>query len=296
MGELFAKIGPAFVKGFKTVAAGKTQADLGMQSPHLASAAVRLGRFAYISLSGWIVVSWYSGYVNERVPVQESWLTKFILPGGNNPAISPPDRPNKTLSGIVEGVANSSGTGVLGPAGQPVEELIEDGAKTLGIANVGTVSSKGRKLIPISPAQLGVPGSALPGYLYTAQSKQMPPYNATRYRGLLNVASVIAKQFGLKISSGYRPGSQGANGPDLHSVGLAFDLVGRTSDMKRAASWAAKNPGMFQEIFVHNEGSGLHLHMGFYPDAASIFNSTSNRYSRASARASTAPAQSVIRV
>lgn len=287
MGEIFSKLGSYLVQGTKNVAAGRAQASLGLQSPHLAGAFVRVGRFAYGSLAAWITFSWYTGYVNQRVPLSESWATQWIVPGGNRAVISPPDRPNKSVPGLLGGGGNS---GLLGPLGEPLEELVEAGAKQLGIANVGKVPSQGRKLVPLSPSQLGVPGTAEAGYLFSAPDgqKQKPPYNAARYRALVGVASSIAHQFGLKITSGYRPQSGGS----MHSVGLAFDMVGRVSDMKRAATWAAQNPGLFQEIFVHDEGSGMHLHIAFYPNGAEVFNSKSAMYSRATQRAAPAPAAS----
>jgi len=288
MPGIFAKLGQFVVQGTKNVAAGRAQASLGLQSPHLAGAFVRVGRFAYGSLAAWITFSWYTGYVNQRVPITESWATKWIVPGGGKAVISPPDRPNKKVPGLLS--PGGGGVGVLGPLGEPLEELIESGAKQLGVANVGKVPSRGRTLVALSPAQLGVPGTAEAGYLFSAPDgqKQKPPYNAARYQQLITVATSVAHQFGLKITSGYRPQSSGS----MHGVGLAFDMVGRMSDMKRAATWASQNPGLFQEIFVHNEGSGMHLHIAFYPNAAEIFNSKSAMYSRASNRAAPAPAAS----
>lgn len=284
MWELFSKAGGFLKTGLKNVAAGKAQANLGIQSPQLPSAMVRIGRFGYTVFGGWVVFSWYTSYVNQRVPMSSSWATQFVLPGNVlKPVISSPDRPDKSVSSIFQEATSSTSTGPLGPAGKVGEEVLEQGAKVLGIANVGKISTKGRTLVPLSPSQLGVPGSAMAGYLWTAPdgAKQKPPYNAQRYRELMNVAQRIAKQYGLKITSGYRPQSEGS----MHSVGLAFDMVGRETDMRRAAAWASHNPGIFQEIFVHNEGSGLHLHIAFYPDAASILNSKAATYAKATATA-----------
>lgn len=285
MFELFSKAGGFLKTGLRNVAAGKAQANLGLQSPHLPSAMVRVGRFGYATFGGWIVFSWYTSYVNQRVPMSSSWATQFMLPGNiAKPVISSPDRPDKSVSSIFKSVAGSTNTGPLGPAGEVAEEVVEAGAKALGIANVGKISTKGRTLVPLSPSQLGVPGTAVAGSLWSAPDgqKQKPPYNAQRYRELLNIAQRIAKQYGLKVTSSYRPQSSGS----MHSVGLAFDMVGRETDMRRAAAWASHNPGVFQEIFVHNEGSGMHLHIAFYPDAASILNSKAATYAKAT---STAP-------
>lgn len=289
MPEILAQIGSLFGKGVRTVATGKTQASLGLQSPHLPSAAVRLGRFGYMGFGSWILFGWYTGFVNQRLPQNESWVTKFILPGSRKKVISSPDRPNKTIS-----LLGAASGGLLGPAGAPLEELAEGAAKGLGIP-ISNTQAKGRSLVALSPTQLGVPGTAVAGYLWTAPNgeKQLPPYNRERYLGLMSIAQKIAQTYGLKVSSGYRPGSTAAGGShDLHNSGVAFDLVGSMNSMKRAAVWASQNPGMFQEIFIHNEGSGMHLHIGFYPDAASIFSAPSARYRRAGTKKGPAPAAS----
>jgi hypothetical protein len=285
MWEFLAKAGGYLTAGVKSVAAGKSQADLGLQSPHLPGAMVRIGRFGYSTFAGWVVFSWYTAYVNQRVAIEDSWITKFVPPGSlTKPVISPPDRPDRSVTSVFGSVFSSTSSGILGPAGEAAESVIEDGAKALGVANVGSVPTKGRTLVRLSASQLGVPGTAVEGFLWSAPDgqKQIPPYNAARYRELLNVAQRIGSMFGLKMTSGYRPNSTGANGQlDLHSSGLAFDFVGRETDERRAATWAAKNPGIFQEVFIHNEGSGMHLHLGMYPDAAQVLNSKTTTYSRA---------------
>jgi hypothetical protein len=284
MWELFtkaaSKIGSAAATAGKTgtraVAGGTGQSTLGIQSPQLAGEATRIGRFLYSSSLLWIAVSWYTGYVNERTKEGEP---KFIVPGSKQAKISPPDRKNKTIAALKGGKSSA--------------KAIADNVGNLsapGIMDVGYKSPpiKGRTLVALSPAQLGTPGTAVPGYLWSAPSKVMPPYSAARYRELSDMAQKIASQYGLKITSGYRPGDESS----LHGHGLAFDMVGSMSNMKRADSWAAQNAGLFQEIFIHNEGSGVHLHIGFYPDAAKIFNEGSNKYNRASNSQAPAPAQS----
>jgi len=289
MWELLTKIPSILKTGAKNVAAGRTQANLGIQSPQLPAAITRVSRFAYTSLGVWVTFSWYTAFVNERVPLDKSWLTQFILPGNlAKPVISRPDREDKKVSEIFGNLVGGGSGGPLGPAGEVLEEagkgalkLGEEVGKELGISTGGgnTASTKGRTLIALSPSQLGVPGTAMAGYLWSApdNQKQKPPYNAQRYRELMNVAQRLAKQYGLRITSGYRPESGGS----LHASGIAFDMVGRETDERRLATWASKNPGLFQEIFIHNEGSGIHLHLGFYPDAATILNSKASVYAKA---------------
>lgn len=241
-------------RGTKAVAAGKTQASLGVQSPHLPSAIVRVGRFLYSVSIGWIAVAWYTGFVNART--QPGSGPQLIL-GGK--VIGSVDRPDKTpnIPTIGHGTAADNQPNQSGFVPQTPEQA-------------------GRKLVAITPAQLGTPGLA--GYLWSSPKKDAPGFDRNRYNGLLNIANILARQYGLKITSGYRPQSSGS----LHASGLAFDFVGSMSAMKRADVWAANNPALFQEVFIHNAGSGLHLHLGFYPDAAGIWNAATNKYTRPS--------------
>lgn len=240
--------------GARAVATGNAQAKLGVQSPHLPGAFVRVGRFLYSSSILWITACWYSGYVNKRT--QPGGGPQLII-GGK--VIGSPDRPDKSPN--IPTIGHDNKTAASNPN-----------------QFVTTPGKAGRKLIAISPAQLGTPGTAVAGYLWSApnNAKQIPPFDRATYQSLLGTANSIARQYGLKITSGYRPQSVGS----LHGAGLAFDMVGNLTQMKRAASWAAQNPSLFQEIFIHNEGSGTHLHLGFYPDAAGIFNAGANRYVR----------------
>lgn len=88
---MFTKIFSKAKQGVKNVAAGRAQANLGIQSPHLAPAVVRVGRFLYSFSAGWIFVSWYSGYVNERT--DPGGGPKLILPGTKK-KVNSPDRAN----------------------------------------------------------------------------------------------------------------------------------------------------------------------------------------------------------
>lgn len=261
-------------RGLKAIAAGNTQASLGLHSGELPSAIVRIGRFLYVTTGLWIGAVWYTGYANART--QPGSGPQIVLPGAK--VIGPPDRPNRSpqfTQQIAQGTAVPAASGANANSSQ----------------YVATGKLAGRVLYRISPSQIGVPGTAIPGYLWSAANakKQIPPFNQARYVALLGVANKIANHFGLRITSGYRPSSVGS----LHAAGLAFDMVGTESQMKRAATWAAQNPAMFQEIFIHNEGSGLHLHLGFYPDAAGIFNAATNTLKRPSARPQPSATQKV---
>lgn len=70
-------------KGGKAVATGNAQAQLGLQSPYLATAMVRVGRFLYVVSAGWITAAWYTGYVNMRT--QPGSGPTLLIPGTTPP-------------------------------------------------------------------------------------------------------------------------------------------------------------------------------------------------------------------
>jgi len=80
-------------------------------------------------------------------------------------------------------------------------------------------------------------------------------------------AQAIANRFGLSVTSSYRTPQHNAEVGGVpgsyHTKGLAFDFVGSGAQMAQARAWAAKHPEMFQEVLVHDAGSGLHLHLAF---------------------------------
>ena len=80
-------------------------------------------------------------------------------------------------------------------------------------------------------------------------------------------ADIIAKKFGLSVSSSYRTPQHNAEVGGVpnsyHTKGLAFDFVGSSSAMSAARAWASRHPEMFKEVLVHDVGSGLHLHLAF---------------------------------
>lgn len=85
--------------GTKAVAAGKTQANLGLQSPHLPAAIVRVSRFVFSTSAIWITGSWYSGYVNQRTDPGSG--PKLVLPGMpvKNASASRPEKTPKYAQG-----------------------------------------------------------------------------------------------------------------------------------------------------------------------------------------------------
>lgn len=80
-------------------------------------------------------------------------------------------------------------------------------------------------------------------------------------------AAVIAKRFGLSVTSSYRTPQHNAEVGGVpnsyHTKGLGFDFVGSSSAMNAARDWAKRHPEMFREVLVHNVGSGMHLHLAF---------------------------------
>jgi hypothetical protein len=88
--------------------------------------------------------------------------------------------------------------------------------------------------------------------------------------GTLGIAGRVARMFGLSITSGYRsPAHNAAVGGvpnSLHTHGSpanpgAVDLVGPR--MQEARAWAGSHLSL-KELLVHDVGSGLHLHLGFF--------------------------------
>lgn len=157
MPELLAKLAQFGRNGVKAVAAGKTQAELGLQSPELPTAMVRLGRAGYVSSAVWIILSWYTGYCNERTKEGE-W--KFVLPGSNAKVINPPDRPNKAPFG--HGGSEGKRKGGIEGAAEGGLEGLEDAnpfglalkiAKAAGVGD--SESEQTRSLQAVAPAQVG---------------------------------------------------------------------------------------------------------------------------------------------
>jgi len=112
-------------RGFHAVATGNVQGRMGLQSPHLASGIVRIGRFLYLFSSGWIVGAWYSGYVNMHTEPGSG--PQIVLPG--KPVTGSPDRPDQApnflanLSGALTGQDTGNGTGVLGGVGSAINGI-----------------------------------------------------------------------------------------------------------------------------------------------------------------------------
>lgn len=137
---------------------------------------------------------------------------------------------------------------------------------------------------PQSPAQ--APGADFSAQLQKAQVAQSTPasgipeaayklpepvQNGRLDRQLfeprMQAAQVIANRFGLKVTSDYRSPEHNAQvggvPNSLHTRGLGFDLTGTPAQMNKAKAWAESHPEIFQEVLVHDVGSGLHLHLGF---------------------------------
>ncbi|HDR7881803.1 TPA: hypothetical protein QCY11_003950 [Bacillus cytotoxicus] len=68
---------------------------------------------------------------------------------------------------------------------------------------------------------------------------------------------------GLRLTSGYRPGSVGPKGkPDSHSQGMAMDFAGNPAQMAIFAEWAKKS-GLFTEVLYKTAGHYDHVHVGW---------------------------------
>lgn len=88
----------------------------------------------------------------------------------------------------------------------------------------------------------------------------------------LGIAAALAQMFGLSISSSYRSpaynASVGGVPGSLHTHGSpsnpgAIDFTGSGGAMSAALAWAIAHLHP-QEAMIHDVGSGLHLHLGFF--------------------------------
>jgi len=96
--------------------------------------------------------------------------------------------------------------------------------------------------------------------------------DTTPVGGTLAKAAAVARRFGLSMTSGYRdPAHNAAVGGvegSLHTHGSpgnpgAIDLVGSLAAMRQGLAYAVDrfHP---REALIHDVGSGLHLHLGFF--------------------------------
>lgn len=93
-------------------------------------------------------------------------------------------------------------------------------------------------------------------------------WNERRYKARLKAARLIAAHFGVPISSALRTSVPPGGSPtSLHLKsrgGLAVDFGGPDPSREaRVCRWAAKHPGLFQEVMHHDVGGGLHAHIAF---------------------------------
>lgn len=106
-------------------------------------------------------------------------------------------------------------------------------------------------------------------------------FNERRYNKRLQAITVAGRAFGVHVTSGVRSASenQSSNGVSnsLHleeNGGLAFDLSsgpGAISPQERSFyTWARQRADLFQEVLLHNSGSGWHVHVAFRSDVVTI--------------------------
>lgn len=226
-----------------------------LSKPDKPSMLVRLGRVSYSVNGAALLVVLYTGWRNERVAQ------------GDKPNIPIPGLSKLTGSGwqgAARGDAPPPSGVTVGANAAPGNPAVTPGSG-VGAGGVGAGNTKHPPLVRFS-----MPGAVL---AFTAPNgaKKHTAYNGSDYQTRLNHAQTIANLFHLRITSGYRSAAhdraQGRNYHSFHEDGLAFDMVGTMAEMRKGAEWASKRNDLFQEVLLHNEGSGLHLHLAFWPDA-----------------------------
>lgn len=193
---------------------------------------VKLARGIFSSALGSIGFFWYTGWRRERVAAGSG---KFPFPGLSKLAAQfAPSLADATFPDEITGTGNTT---------------------------------KNKTKQQLEPGLTG-PGQVAPG---TTTKTKHEPFDPIRYNARYHTAQRIGNQFKLEITSGHRSVAHNAavNGVpnSLHIDGLAFDYVGTISNMSRAMRFAQDHPEIFSEVFVHNVGSGIHLHLAFWPGA-----------------------------
>ena len=87
--------------------------------------------------------------------------------------------------------------------------------------------------------------------------------NGLQLNSKLQEAYNKAVAAGLRLTSGFRPGSKGPSGKaDSHSAGMAMDFAGSKEQMKQFSNWA-KMSGLFTEVLYETAGHYDHVHVGW---------------------------------
>lgn len=113
-------------------------------------------------------------------------------------------------------------------------------------------------------------------------------FSERRYNARLQTITGVARSFGLHVTSGKRSDDENANANgvsgSLHLVSsgaLAFDLSDGPGPVspneRRCYEWASSRPDVFQEVILHDAGSGMHVHVAFRAGVTTIESFTSGQ-------------------
>ena len=148
------------------------------------------------------------------------------------------------------------------PVSAPPANKATDGSQAV----IAPVNSKAASTASFSQALGNADGIPAAAYR-TAQPVQNGHLVQSLFAPRQQAAQSIASRFGLSVSSSYRTPEHNAEVGGVpnsyHTKGLAFDFSGSNSQMEAAKAWANRHPEMFQEVLVHDAGSGMHLHLAF---------------------------------
>ncbi|MGE7621690.1 phage tail tape measure protein [Viridibacillus sp. NPDC096237] len=151
----------------------------------------------------------------------------------------------------VSGVASKTLDFMSDPIGA-IEKMFDKASLKMDIAGIGMASLKKMKDGAMSYVQNKL--SSFAGFGDDTSTGGA----SGSYKSLQQLAQSLSSKYGLRITSGYRPGSKNELGqPDDHSKGLAIDLAGDSASMWKAGLEAARSP-LTRYVIANNRWTKNH--------------------------------------
>lgn len=173
--------------GISSIAKGKVQQNLGIQSPYLASSLTRLGRFFYVFSGLWIGACYYTGYVNARTAPGSG--PTLLVPGMGGKASYPVSRPDpngtdSTAPGTVGGTVANTVKGNYKSDYPTLIERTDQGVDFGGAPNNNAVRALQDGVVTRVGIWQGWPGSD--GIVYKAKGIPYPIYVMESFKRAVN--------------------------------------------------------------------------------------------------------------